>query len=379
MNKTYSLKLEGEEFSNQYYKDIKKVSDDVLLLIDKLGKEYIEEFMQFIKNTNIEALRSYEEYKIEFLLLGVLFIEYIDNARAFKKVIRAPFKYLNKKRNENKKNKEKIDYYRGILINKFLIKTKGGRDYPNIKGLFLLRDWLIATNDFNEEVYRINTWIKFFTSKRLSYVENALFITIQVGNQFLELAEKSLWKYTRDVYTYLEHQKERKAKREDVIFCGKNEIQYYFNMVCAEIMNKVYLDEYLKCNDKYIFLPGCMRQTDKDCASIITMRGLKCKSCTPSCNVNKVSRFAKENNMNVFIIPHESSIFKLQNYEGKKGLIGVACVLNLMSGGWKALRLGYIPQCVVLDYCGCKAHWQSKDIMTSININMLLRDKIETN
>ena len=71
---------------------------------------------------------------------------------------------------------------------------------------------------------------------------------------------------------------------------------------------------------------------------------------------NKISKFA--------------SLFKLINYERKKGLIGIACVPKLYSGGLKAIRLGYIPQCMPLDFSGCKAHWQERDIMTTINFKV---------
>ena len=54
------------------------------------------------------------------------------------------------------------------------------------------------------------------------------------------------------------------------------------------------------------------------------------------------------------------------------GIIGIACIPNLISGGFKALRLGFIPQCVVLDYCGCSNHWLYKKHMTKINENRLL-------
>ncbi|WP_278244952.1 hypothetical protein [[Clostridium] dakarense] len=47
-------------------------------------------------------------------------------------------------------------------------------------------------------------------------------------------------------------------------------------------------------------------------------------------------------------------------------------MLNLISGGLKAKSLGYIPQCVVLDYCGCKSHWHTDGITTDINIKRLL-------
>ena len=74
----------------------------------------------------------------------------------------------------------------------------------------------------------------------------------------------------------------------------------------------------------------------------------------------------------VCIIPHETTINTLEvNDRSKVGIIGVACIPNLMSGGWKALRLGFIPQCVLLDYSGCENHWLDKGIMTSINLNRL--------
>lgn len=76
--------------------------------------------------------------------------------------------------------------------------------------------------------------------------------------------------------------------------------------------------------------------------------------------------------INVFIIPHESSLSTLVNKGEEKAVIGIACILNLMSGGWKAVRIGYIPQCVIIDYPGCKAHWQEKDIMTNVNFNKLI-------
>ena len=56
--------------------------------------------------------------------------------------------------------------------------------------------------------------------------------------------------------------------------------------------------------------------------------------------------------------------------DGHIGIIGVACVLNLISGGLKAKN--FVPQCVFLDYCGCKDHWHDKGIITDINMSYLL-------
>jgi hypothetical protein len=53
------------------------------------------------------------------------------------------------------------------------------------------------------------------------------------------------------------------------------------------------------------------------------------------------------------------------------GVVGVACVLNLISGGWLLDGMGISAQCVLLDYCGCKNHWSRENIPTEINIKQL--------
>jgi hypothetical protein len=77
----------------------------------------------------------------------------------------------------------------------------------------------------------------------------------------------------------------------------------------------------------------------------------------------------------VLMVPHESSVFS--GDAGKKligegvGIVGIACVSNLVSGGWKAKGLGLPPQCVLLDHCGCRKHWHEQGIATDINMGRL--------
>ena len=84
--------------------------------------------------------------------------------------------------------------------------------------------------------------------------------------------------------------------------------------------------------------------------------------------VNKLNNLMENRYIDVCIIPHETIINKIDVKDKNKiGIIGIACIPNLMSGGWKALRLGFIPQCVLLDYSGCSKHWLDKEKMTEIN------------
>ncbi len=53
------------------------------------------------------------------------------------------------------------------------------------------------------------------------------------------------------------------------------------------------------------------------------------------------------------------------------GIVGIACVLNLISGGWRLNDIVIPAQCVLLDYCGCKNHWNKEGVPTEINFNRL--------
>ena len=67
---------------------------------------------------------------------------------------------------------------------------------------------------------------------------------------------------------------------------------------------------------------------------------------------------------NLIIFSKSSFLYSLQ----------FSSILNLLSGGWKAIRMGFTPQCVVLEYCGCAHHWCEKDVPTEINYSVF-RDK----
>lgn len=70
-----------------------------------------------------------------------------------------------------------------------------------------------------------------------------------------------------------------------------------------------------------------------------------------------------------YLVSHKSSAFQNATDEDKKDLaiVGVACPLNLISGGWKAATLGMPPQCVLLDKVACSRHWLKEDVPSSIN------------
>ena len=92
--------------------------------------------------------------------------------------------------------------------------------------------------------------------------------------------------------------------------------------------------------------------------------GYVCASCSDDCQVNRLTKQYQR----VRIVYHGSEMEKKKVETNEKiGVVGVACILNLISGGWKAKRLGYVPQCVILNECGCNIHWDKSGRVTSLD------------
>jgi len=144
-------------------------------------------------------------------------------------------------------------------------------------------------------------------------------------------------------------------------------------MFGAEIMNRIYREEFNKRPRKTILLPGCMRQIKTQCHAKETNLGLKCMKCNTECPTSKLKSKGEKEGFEVYTILHESQAFKNITSKDKKelGIIGVACTLNLINGGWKAYDMGIPAQCVILNHTGCSNHWNKQTITTNINQNQL--------
>lgn len=139
-------------------------------------------------------------------------------------------------------------------------------------------------------------------------------------------------------------------------------------------MNRAFREDFLNTKRKLLLLPACMRKAGSNCKAIKTEMGYSCAGCRQDCRVNELNNWSKHNNLQVFIIPHQSDAFSNKKIKsGEIGIIGVACVLNLLDGGWKAKDINFVPQCVLLDYCGCKNHWDKNGILADINVKQLER------
>lgn len=371
---TYSL-LRQYADSNEYYVDVAAFTNEVILNGEPIMNSVILNFKNYIKENNIESLRSNEEYLLELLTLAILWQLYSDDAFELSELPKKIIKKLVELRRQGGNIKAGADFIRGILSTIFLSPNRNYKSTIelSLKNFKKFITWLSASGEFDEEVKRFNNWEKYFSTLPLKKLEEIFLAAAAYALWFNARSEVVLGKYTRNLNSFLKNEYPKHKFKEDIILCGRQRVEYHLNMVGAEIMNRAFRDDFLKTRMKKLLLPICMRyNNEKNCKAKYTQDAYVCRNCTAECRVSKLTEMGKKYGFEVLIIPHGSSVFREEKVKyGEIGIIGVACVLNLMSGGWKARDLNLVPQCVILDYCGCKKHWSNEGIVTDININQL--------
>ncbi|MDP4182006.1 MAG: DUF116 domain-containing protein [Bacillota bacterium] len=374
---TYSLR-ENKKDSDEYYFDAALYTDEVLSKAKSTLGSFVEEFSSYTNTIEQGNKTSHEEYYLELLILGTLWKVYSGDAHKLEEGPQHILSALVKLRQKGGFIKPGVDAVRGVLSTIFLSPDLYDNMFtlsPVVKHLEILLDWLEATGEFKYEVKGLRKWHKFIELKPKTTAVELLSASIAFASWFEERSEAALGKYTTNVDRYLNEIRPQHYWHEDVIFCGRRRIEYHLNMVGAEIMNRAFKKDFNKTKKKLVVVPACMSLLRGECKAEPVGSGLHCADCSKECGVSSLTNMGKTHNFEVLIVPHESSLYSSWknnsgNMEGT-GVIGIACVLNLISGGLMLKAVGVPAQCVLLDFCGCKKHWHHEGLPTEINQNYL--------
>lgn len=321
--KILTYELREKNSVGAYYEVTKSLADKLQKEMEKLDR-HIVSFQYYISEQNVEPVREKEEYEIELLYLAVI------------------HRWI-----------QSVSGKTGYRLSEIT--------FDELQESFV---WMEKSGEFKEEVYRSPHWLGYFQGnddeKWTDLWEKIDCITEMVdkfGKQYLE-------KYLPKVDDFLDTRAHVWKEREDAGLILRDKSCYYINMIGAQILNKCYDEDFRKCEKKYIFLPGCVAERQGQCQAIEKKDGYVCQFCSSGCQVNLLSKKYSD----VRIIYHGSQIEqKKVEQNGNIGVVGVACVLNLLAGGLKARRLGYVPKCVILNECGCDIHWDEQGVVTSLD------------
>ena len=80
----------------------------------------------------------------------------------------------------------------------------------------------------------------------------------------------------------------------------------------------------------------------------------------------------KKHGFDVFMVPDDMKVFNSEGRGGTIGVVGISCALTNWNGGWETGSLGIPAQGLLLDYVGCKFHWDRNGFPTDTNLKKLL-------
>lgn len=375
---TYSLVVNNEINSDNFYINLGRFAQDVVESSHNQLGVFIEEYIQFIKTNSVEKLNTYNEYLLELVMIGVFTKNYIGNAHKTNKLAIHFLQFLYAQRKKRPNLKAKIDILRGYFSYIFLEKRNNQviENY-SLDDFNLLLNWLQATGEFNEEVIRLTHWLNFLKTKDKHFVNLLLSNALRFAISFEKKGHNYLNNYVENVSTFRSSVLTQYKHREDYFLAGRHVNEYYLNMFGAELLNGALRNEFSKTTEKVLLLPTCMQKIPvSGCKAATDGKELVCAACSVECNIGKVATEMRKIHVTTYLIPHSSDFSRfLKKWENNStvSLIGVACVLNLLTGGYEMKRLNISSQCVFLDYCGCKKHWDVNGFATSLNINQLRR------
>lgn len=375
----YDLRVNGAN-SDRFYEDCAHFSDKVLAEIELRASSLLDAYIEHFHESPCEAGRSRGEYAVDLLTLGLFVRRYSGAAESTPVWVVALARELYWLRRESAWLKPVTDFMRGAINRLFLApktdrKTKA--ESISIDQVPRLIDWLLATGEFEQEVKRLSKWRSYLSNLPETEANHWLEVSVEIFDWFEYEADLSLGGYTQGVEEFLAAEYAHRGVREDQIFCGKQPAEYHLAMVAAEIMNRGLRERFEQMPRKAVLVPGCMRGTRADsCRAHVSGTDITCAGCDSACAVNRITTRLRSAGVQVYLVPHSTGFSRwLQRWqrEPDMGVVAVACLLNILPGGYEMRARRIASQCVPLDFPGCEKHWRSKGISTEVNEDRLVK------
>jgi hypothetical protein len=374
----YDLRLPGGR-SDQYYADTARFADLFLDEAELRAATLLDGYGRHVQEVLREAPRSRGEYAVELLMLGLALQLYggaAESAPGWAVELTRELLWL---RRRSAAAKPVADFGRAVLSALFLAQGIGrpfSATPASPEQLPRLIEWLSASGEFTQEAMRINNWRGYLATMRGDEAAHWLAESVALYDWFRREAEAALGTYTKDISAFLAAEAPRHRCREDRLLCSRGAVEYHLGMVAAEIMNRGLLPAFERTSHRIVLVPACLRAEPNCCQAQRAGLDLTCTGCRPDCTVNRLTHLMRSLGATVYLVPHSTGFSQwLVRWQGASdvGVTAVACLANIVSGGFEMRARGIASQCVVLDFPGCQRHWSRKGIATEVNEERLVQ------
>jgi hypothetical protein len=375
----YDLRLDGGD-SDRFYAEAARFADLVVDEIEFRAGDALDGYSRHLQGELKEPERSRGEYAIELLTLGLALERYAGAAESTPGWVVEAARELYWLRHRTWPVKPLADRARAWLTRLYLmprIGCAGSAEARSLADMPRLIEWLHSTGEFEQEAMRLNNWRSFLGTLPPSEARLWMLTATELFAWFEREAARVLGPYTQGVAQFMAGEHTRRGCREDQLFCGKPEVEYHLSMVAAEVMNRGLRAEFESKRHKAVLVPACMRgEHAKSCRARVFGADITCTACDPECTVNRITRRMRTLGARVYLVPHATGFsrwLERWQHEPDTGVAAVACLLNILPGGYEMRARRIASQCVPLDYPGCEKHWRAKGIPTGVNEERLVQ------
>jgi len=375
----YNLRL-SSSCSDDYYVASARFTDLLLDEVEMGAGVLLDRYSRHVQEFLRENPRSRGEYALDLLVLGMVFRRYLvaaESTPGWAVELTREFQWL---RRRSATLRPIADFARTVLGTLFFTpksNQRTGTRAPSLDQLPRLIEWLSASGEFTQEAMRLNNWRSCLATLRPEESARWLAECLELFDWFAHESESALGAYTVGVSKFLAKDSVRHRCREDRILCGRDAAEYHLAMVGAEIMNRGMQSQFQRTTRRIVLVPACMRaEHAAKCGGQITGLDLTCTGCNPDCHVNRISHRMRSLGATVYLVPHSSGFRPwLARWQGKPdvGVTAVACLADILSGGYEVRSRRIAAQCVLLDYPGCQKHWSRKGVQTDLNEDRLVQ------
>lgn len=152
-----------------------------------------------------------------------------------------------------------------------------------------------------------------------------------------------------------------------------NRDQYHLYMIEIELINRILKRKFQEANYKIALLPYCLSESPGSCKARPDDIDNVCRKCIKTCYINMVSESLKENNINPYILSRGNlkPLFRrLAKRHGSFGVLGIACIAELISGMRRCMDAGLPVIGIPLNANRCP-RWMGDFHETSVDLEEL--------
>jgi len=190
---------------------------------------------------------------------------------------------------------------------------------------------------------------------------------------FIETAGRKLAPYLYGVESFLAELGSA-GKMEPTALRSRRPEEYIRNILTVGILNRLHRSAFLGTKRRVIVLPECLKAySGQTCGRIDEGNAKSCTQCNVDCLVfETVERYANDYTRVVLEPENLGRFFEdIIAPSDPVGVVGVACVLTLLSGFETTIKYRLPTQGIFLNYAGCDHHWMKPGINTSFSFRRM--------